>query len=46
VNATDTVHRALEEVIRYDALRRLAEWDLGEMTLEELFEMRKGRTFE
>ena len=43
-NATDTVHRALEEVVRRDALLQLAarDWD---MTLEELFELRKGRTF-
>jgi Arc/MetJ family transcription regulator len=45
-NTTDTVHRALEEVIRRDALRSLAEWDFGGLTLEDLKEMRKGRTFE
>jgi Arc/MetJ family transcription regulator len=27
---TDTVHRALEEVIRQEKLKRLAEWDLSE----------------
>jgi Arc/MetJ family transcription regulator len=39
---TDTVHRALEEVIRRDALRRLAEWR-PELTLEELEELRRPR---
>ena len=42
---TDTVHRALEDVIRRDALRRLAEWDLGDMTLEDLERMRQPRRF-
>jgi Arc/MetJ family transcription regulator len=27
---TDTVHRALEEVIRSEKLKRLAEWDFSE----------------
>jgi Arc/MetJ family transcription regulator len=40
---TDTVHRALEEVVRRDALKRLAEWDLGGMTLEDLERMRRPR---
>jgi Arc/MetJ family transcription regulator len=38
---TDTVHRALEEVVRREALRRLTEWDLGGMTLEDLERMRQ-----
>jgi Arc/MetJ family transcription regulator len=42
---TDTVHKALEDVIRRDALRRLAEWDLGDLTLEELERIRQPRTF-
>jgi len=42
---TDTVHRALEEVIRRKALARLAEWDLGGLTLEDLERMRRARTF-
>ena len=42
---TDTVHRALEEVIRRDAFRRLAEWDLGGLTLEDLERMRQPRHF-
>jgi hypothetical protein len=37
------VHRALEDVIRRDALRRLAEWDLGGMTLEDLRRIRRPR---
>ena len=39
---TATVHRALEEVVRREALRRLTEWDLGGMTLEDLERMRRG----
>jgi Arc/MetJ family transcription regulator len=39
---TDTVHRALEEVVRRDALRRLAEWR-PELTLEDLEELRRPR---
>jgi Arc/MetJ family transcription regulator len=42
---TDTVHRALEDVIRRDALKRLTEWDLGGMTLEDLERMRQPRRF-
>lgn len=43
-NTTDTVHAALREVVRRDRLRRLAEWDLGGMTLDDLREMRRPRT--
>ena len=32
---TDTVHRALAEVIRHDKLKRLAEWDFSEYDEEE-----------
>lgn len=41
-STTDTVHRALRDVVRRDRLRRLAarKWDL---TLEELKEMRRSR---
>jgi Arc/MetJ family transcription regulator len=42
---TDTVYRALEDVIRRDALKRLAEWDLGGMTLEDLERMRQPTHF-
>jgi len=39
---TETIHRALDEVVRREALRRLAEWDLGGMTLEDLERLRRG----
>lgn len=41
---TDTVHRALEDVIRRAALRRLAEWR-PDFTLEDLERMRQPRRF-
>jgi Arc/MetJ family transcription regulator len=43
-NTTDTVHDALREVVRRERLKRLGEWDLGGMTLEDLEEMRRSRT--
>jgi Arc/MetJ family transcription regulator len=43
-NTTDTVHDALREVVRRERLKRLGEWDLGGMTLEDLKEMRRSRT--
>jgi Arc/MetJ family transcription regulator len=43
-NTTDTVHDALRDVVRRERLRRLGEWDLGGMTLEDLKEMRRSRT--
>jgi Arc/MetJ family transcription regulator len=42
---TETVHRALEDVIRRDALRRLAEWR-PDMTLDELERIRQWRRFD
>jgi Arc/MetJ family transcription regulator len=39
--ATETIHRALEEVVRREALRRLAEWR-PDMTLEDLERLRRG----
>jgi Arc/MetJ family transcription regulator len=39
---TETIHRALEEVVRQEALRALAEWR-PELTLEELEELRQPR---
>lgn len=39
--ATETIHRALEDVITREALRRLAEWR-PDYTLEELEELRRG----
>ena len=38
--ATDTIHRALEDVIQRDDLARLAEWDLGGMTPDDLDRLR------
>ena len=32
---TDTIHRALEEVVRREKLRRLAEYDFSEYDAEE-----------
>jgi Arc/MetJ family transcription regulator len=43
-NTTDTIHGALREVVRRERLRRLGEWDLGGMTLEDLAELRRPRT--
>lgn len=40
---TETIHRALEEVVRQEGLRKLAEWDLGELTLEDLERLRRPR---
>jgi len=42
-NTTDTVHDALRDVIVREDLRRLAEWDLGGKTLEDLQELRRSR---
>ena len=42
-NTTDTVHRALEEIIRRDALRRLAAREFPDLTLEAIGEMRRPR---
>ena len=39
--ATETIHRALEEVVRREELRKLAEWR-PEMTVEELEQLRRG----
>jgi Arc/MetJ family transcription regulator len=39
---TETVHRALAEVVQRDALRELAEWR-PELTLEELEDLRSPR---
>jgi Arc/MetJ family transcription regulator len=42
---TDTVHRALEEVVRQERLRWLAERDFSELTPEVLRELRSTRTW-
>jgi Arc/MetJ family transcription regulator len=39
---TDTVHRALEEVVRRERLKRLAEWPLEDLTLQALEQLRRG----
>ena len=39
---TETIHRALDEVVRREALKSLAQWDLGGMTLEDLKRIRRG----
>jgi hypothetical protein len=39
--ATETIHRALEDVIAREALRKLAEWR-PDYTLEELEQLRRG----
>lgn len=41
--ATATVHQALDEVIRRFHMERLAAWDLGGMTLDDLDELRRSR---
>lgn len=43
VNTTDTVHRALEEAVRRELLRRLAARDFPDLTLEAIEEMRRPR---
>jgi len=40
---TETVHRALDEVIRQEALKRLADWT-PDLTLEELERLRQPRS--
>jgi Arc/MetJ family transcription regulator len=39
---TETIHRALAEVVQRDALRELADWR-PDLTLEELEELRSPR---
>lgn len=38
---TETIHRALAEVVRREALRRLADWT-PDLTLEDLEHLRRG----
>jgi Arc/MetJ family transcription regulator len=38
---TETIHRALQEVVRRDALASLTDWDLAGMTLEDLDRIRR-----
>jgi Arc/MetJ family transcription regulator len=41
--ATETVHAAMTEVVRSARRRRLAGWELEDLTLETLDEMRRPR---
>ena len=41
---TETIHRALEEVIRRNELRELAKWR-PDLTVEQLEELRRPRSF-
>ena len=43
---TDTVRRALEEVVRREKLRALAERTFDDLTPEALAELRRTRTWE
>ncbi len=40
---TETIHRALGEIVRREELQKLADWDLGGMTLEDLERLRQPR---
>ena len=42
---TDTIHRALDEVVRQQKLRRLTEYDFSELTPEKLRELRATRSW-
>ncbi len=42
---TDTVHRALEEVVRQEKLRQLADERFDDLTPEALEELRRTRTW-
>ena len=42
---TDTIHRALEEVVRREKLRRLAERKFEDLTPEALEQLRATRTW-
>ena len=42
---TDTVHRALEDVVRREKLRWLAEHDFADLTPEALEQLRKPRSW-
>ena len=40
---TDTIHRALEEIVLREQRRRLTEWELEDLPLEVLDELRRPR---
>ena len=42
---TDTIHRALEDVVRRERLRRLAAEPFDDLTPEALAELRKPRSW-
>jgi hypothetical protein len=42
---TDTIHRALEEVVRRERLRRLAKEPFEDLTLEALEQLRAPRSW-
>jgi Arc/MetJ family transcription regulator len=42
---TETIHRALQEIVDRDKRRRLLEIGIGEMTPQTLEEMRQNRSF-
>lgn len=42
---TDTIHRALEDVVRREKLRRLAAEPFEDLTLEALEQLRKPRSW-
>lgn len=42
---TETVHAALREIVVREQRRRLAEWDLEDLTPEVLEQLRRPRTF-
>ena len=42
---TDTIHRALEEVVRREKLRQLADERFDDLTPEALEELRRPRTW-
>lgn len=43
---TATVRKSLEEVVRREKLKRVAQWEFPEDALERLWEMRKPRKFD
>lgn len=42
---TETVHRALQDVVRQEKLRRLTEYDFSELTPDVLDRLRATRTW-
>lgn len=44
--ATETIHRALQDVVDRDKRRRLLEMGQGDLTPQKLEEMRRNRSFD